>query len=259
MIYHVEVALPEDHVLAEQLATSAGKFIQAWRSEQRAAGATVRELQDGGDKAAHDFIVAEISKLRPDDLVLSEEDLHAPATAGDRQEAPRVWIVDPVDGTYEFGHSRPDWAVHIALVENHQPTAAAVAVPDQSLTRSTAQQLQVPELHASPRFVSSRSRPPWFTHDLVRHVRGQLLSIGSAGAKAMAIVEGNADAYVHAGGQYEWDSAAPVGVARHAGLHCSRIDGSPLLYNQEDPYLPDLLICHPDLADPILTWLEKHG
>lgn len=259
MLYHVHVALPEDHELAEELATQAGQFVQAWRTEQKAGGASVRELQDGGDSAAHDFIVAKISECRPHDLVLSEEDLHAPASAGLRHQADRVWIVDPVDGTHEFGHSRPDWAVHIALVEDHQPTAAAVAVPDQGFTRSTAQQLRVPTLSDSPRFVSSRSRPPRFTYDLVRHLRGELLSIGSAGAKAMAIVEGNADAYVHAGGQYEWDSAAPVGVARHAGLHCSRIDGSPLVYNQEDPYLPDLLICHPDLAEPILTWLEQYG
>jgi 3'(2'), 5'-bisphosphate nucleotidase len=190
------------------------------------------------------------------DLLLSEEAPGARDAASlQRLSAARVWIVDPLDGTHEYGNAaRGDWAVHVALVIDHQPAASAVVLPAQKLLLTAEPPpAPLPPAPARPRIVVSRSRRPPWVDDLARHLGGVVTQMGSAGAKAMSIVLGAHDIYVHDAGQYEWDSAAPIGVARAAGLHTSRLDGSPLTYNNPDPRMPDLLICRPELADAILA------
>ena len=233
-----------DHELAAHAARAAGELLV----RRRAEGAS----KDDGDRESNDLILAMLADARPGDAVLSEESKDDLV----RVERARVWIVDPLDGTREFGEpGRTDWAVHVALVVDGTPHACAVALPAQdNVVLSTA---PAPTLRAEHdghlRMVVSRSRPPALAEHLAATLGAELVPLGSAGAKAMAVVQGIADVYAHAGGQYEWDSAAPVGVATAAGCHCSRLDGSPLVYNRPDPYLPDLLICRPELADAVLA------
>jgi 3'(2'), 5'-bisphosphate nucleotidase len=214
-------------------------------------GADERSVKDEGDRRSHLWLMEELATARPDDAVLSEEgkDDHA------RLAASRVWIIDPLDGTREFGEGRDDWAVHVALAIDGVPTTGAVALPGLGLTLSTEPAAVLPDrdLSAPVRLVVSRSRPPALATAVAETLGGVLLPMGSAGAKAMAVVRGEADVYVHAGGQYEWDNCAPAAVALAAGLHASRLDGSPLVYNNADPYLPDLVICRPELAGEVLT------
>ena len=236
-----------DHELARDLAESAGALLLQVRGRSFDDAAARKAA---GDAESHTFLLGRLGELCPDDAVLSEEG--ADDTA--RLSAPRVWIVDPLDGTREFSEvDRSDWAVHVALWENGELAAGAVAIPAEGLTLSTGALPVVPSVVGGPvRLAVSRSRPPALVQDLTARLGGELVPMGSAGVKAMAVVRGQADAYVHGGGQYEWDSAAPVAVARTAGLHTSRLDGSPLRYNQPDPWLPDLLICRPELADQFL-------
>lgn len=236
----------EDHRLAARLATEAGALLVALRSDLEAAGADVAEMRAEGDRQSHELLVNALSLARPDDAVLSEEgrDDHARLTAS------RVWIIDPLDGTREFGEPpRVDWAVHVALVERGAVTAAAVSLPARGLTLCTANVAQARAGDGRrPRIIASRTRPGPAAEAIAEALDGDLVFLGSAGAKTMAIVLGEADIYAHTGGQYEWDSAAPVGVAAAAGLHVSRIDGSPLVYNRPDPLLPDLLVCRHEHA-----------
>ncbi|TWP46994.1 3'(2'),5'-bisphosphate nucleotidase CysQ [Lentzea tibetensis] len=232
-----------DGALATRLATEAGRLLMK-----------VRGSGDGpaGDQAAQVFLAAQLNAHRADDAVLSEEAPDDPR----RLAAERVWIIDPLDGTREFAErGRVDWAVHVALWQRGVLTAGAVALPALGRTFDAEAPEQVSP-RGKVRLVVSRTRPPAFAERLAAAVHGELVPMGSAGAKAMAVVRGTADAYVHAGGMYEWDSAAPVAVARAAGLHTSRIDGSPLVYNRPDPWLPDLLICRPELARVLLAELE---
>ncbi len=238
----------DDDQLARDLADRAGQLLLSLRT----TGADPATLRRQGDRQAHEFLAGQLAASRPADAVLSEEGRDDPA----RLSAPRVWIVDPLDGTREFGEAgRTDWAVHVALWERGELTAGAVALPAQQRTLSTA---QPPAASAESsaggplRIVVSRSRPPEFMQQLADRAGATLVPLGSAGAKAAAVMLGQADAYVHSGGQYEWDSAAPVAVARAAGLHTSRIDGSKLAYNQAVPALPDILICRAALADLLL-------
>lgn len=244
-----------DHELAADLATRAGELLLAVR--EQLADAEPQERKDEGDRQAHEFLVAQLAQARPDDAVLSEEG----KDDRERLSADRVWIVDPLDGTREFGEiPRADWAVHVALSVAGQPVAGAVALPALDLTLATGADLVVPDAPEGPlRVIASRSRPGPAAQAIVDALDGELLLMGSAGAKAMAVVRGEADVYAHTGGQYEWDNCAPVAVARAAGLHASRIDGSALHYNNEDPYLPDLLICRPADADAILAALDQAG
>ncbi|QCC76573.1 3'(2'),5'-bisphosphate nucleotidase CysQ [Nocardioides daphniae] len=203
-----------------------------------------------------------LAEHRPDDRVLSEE-------ASDdrvRLEADRVWIIDPLDGTREFSEPpRDDWAVHVALWEKGAGekgdlTVGAVAQPALGETFNTAMPSVVPpRTSARPRIAVSRSRPPAFVEALAAELDAELVPMGSAGVKVMSVVRDVADAYVHAGGQYEWDNAAPVAVARAAGLFCSRVDGSELVYNKDDVQLPDLIVCRPELADAIVDFVKRHG
>jgi 3'(2'), 5'-bisphosphate nucleotidase len=248
----------DDHVLAGWLAEAAGRRLL----EVRAEGLEGRELKDAGDRAAHELLVALLAEHRPGDAVLSEEGKDDKV----RLTSERVWIVDPLDGTREFSEPpRDDWAVHVALWEGRDGegdlTAGAVALPALGETFTTAEPIDLPAASAPdrPRIAVSRSRPPAFTEGLVAALGGETVAMGSAGFKVISVVRDVTDAYVHAGGQYEWDSAAPVAVARAAGLFTSRVDGSPLRYNQDDVYLPDLIVCRPELAEQILAHLAEHG
>ncbi|MBX8691330.1 3'(2'),5'-bisphosphate nucleotidase CysQ [Mycobacterium sp. 20091114027_K0903767] len=241
-----------DHELAARLATRAGDLLLDVRADY--ADAPAAERKAAGDKQSHDFLMAELAKLVPGDSVLSEE-----ATADQRADparlsAERVWIVDPLDGTREFSElGRDDWAVHVALWSAGELVAGAVALPAQNTTLSTPDVAAPRPFEGPPRVVVSRTRPPAVALAVREALDGTLVEMGSAGAKVAAVVRGVADVYVHAGGQYEWDSAAPVAVARAAGLHTSRIDGSRLVYNSADPTLPDLIVCRPELAGRVLA------
>lgn len=237
-----------DHALAAQLASEAGRLLLGVRAEFAEADASERKA--AGDKRSHDFLMEALGRQRPDDAVLSEEGADDPV----RLRSERVWIVDPLDGTREFSElDREDWAVHVALWESGELVAGAVALPAQGVTLATPDVLPPPEASDKPRIVVSRTRPPAIALAVRDALDGQLVEMGSAGAKVASIVQGLSDVYVHAGGQYEWDSAAPVAVARAAGLHTSRIDGSPLVYNRSDPKLPDLVVCRPELAESVLA------
>jgi 3'(2'), 5'-bisphosphate nucleotidase len=248
--------MADDDSLAAQLATEAGYLLIALRAQGPRDGMTSATLRDEGDRRSHDFIVERLQTERPDDAVLSEEGADDPR----RLASSRVWIVDPLDGTREYGEvPREDWAVHVALAIDGAAAIGAVALPAQELTLSTADAPELaPPSGTAPRLIVSRSRPPAVALALADSLGGELVEMGSAGAKAMAVVRGIADVYAHAGGQYEWDSAAPVAVAAAAGCHVSRLDGSPLVYNNADPWMPDLLICRPELAGPTLEALSLH-
>ena len=237
-----------DHEVAARLATQAGRLLLAVRDEL--ADATQDERKAAGDKRSHDYLMAALERERPADAVLSEEGADNPV----RLRSERVWIVDPLDGTREFSElGRQDWAVHVALWQSGELVAGAVALPAQGVTLATPDPARPPAYAGSPRIVVSRTRPPAIALQVRDQLNGTLVEMGSAGAKVAAVIQGLADVYVHAGGQYEWDSAAPVAVARAAGLHTSRIDGSPLQYNRPDPLLPDLVVCRPEFADAVLA------
>lgn len=237
-----------DHQLAAQLAADAGRLLLAVREEL--ADAPQAERKAAGDKRSHDYLMTALATERPDDAVLSEEGADDPV----RLNAERVWIVDPLDGTREFSElDRDDWAVHVALWQAGELTAGAVALPARGITLATPTVTAPPAHSGRPRIAVSRSRPPAIAESVRERLDGVLVPMGSAGVKVAAVVQGSADVYVHAGGQYEWDSAAPVAVARAAGLHTSRIDGSPLAYNQPDPLLPDLVVCRPEYAQAVLA------
>jgi 3'(2'), 5'-bisphosphate nucleotidase len=249
-----DVRVPDDdHALAAWLADRAGERLLAVRQE----GLTGRELKDAGDRAAQDVLARLLAEYRPDDAVLSEEAADDKA----RLTARRVWIIDPLDGTREFSEPpRDDWAVHVALWEDGDLTAGAVAQPALGSTFDTGTPPIVPPRTSDrPRIAVSRTRPPAFVAALAEEIDAELVPMGSAGVKVMSVVRDVTDAYVHAGGQYEWDNAAPVAVARAAGLFCSRIDGSELRYNQDDVSLPDLVVCRPELSEPILSFVRRHG
>ncbi|MEJ7633568.1 3'(2'),5'-bisphosphate nucleotidase CysQ [Aeromicrobium sp.] len=240
-----------DAAFAADLAEQAGALLL---DLQHTPGLTGKELGTAGDAAANDLLLGLLAAGRPGDAVLSEESADSAA----RLRADRVWIIDPLDGTREYGmEGRTDWAVHVALWERGASgsaiTAAAVAQPALSTVYSTEGGAVARQAQSTPIFLVSDSRPPIFAAAVAAACGAELRTMGSAGAKAMAVLRGDADAYLHAGGQWEWDSAAPVGVALAAGLHASRVDGSTLTYNAAHPYLPDLVVCRADLADEILA------
>jgi 3'(2'), 5'-bisphosphate nucleotidase len=246
-----------DDELAGDIARRAGTLLVGLRSgwDWGAGPEPAQELGERGDKESNDLILSCLAASHPQDRVLSEESADDLA----RLDADRVWIVDPLDGTREFSMAgRADWAVHIALWQSGRGiAAAAVSQPALGQTYVTGEANMAAGSRPNRVVLVSDSRPPAFARDVAARAGLDVVPMGSAGAKAMAVVRGEAGAYLHAGGQWEWDSAAPVGVALSAGLHASRLDGSPLVYNQRRPYLPDLLICHPDLADPLLAALSE--
>ncbi len=237
----------DDTALAIAIADEAGALLRSIRGEALETG---KALGDRGDREANALILARLAAARPDDFILSEEALD------DRRRcaATRVWIVDPLDGTREYAGGLDDWAVHIGLAIDGRPAVGAVAVPGLARTWSTADPRPAfGPLPARPRIVVSRTRCPDIARRIGAGLDAELIGMGSAGAKAMAVVDGRADIYLHEGGQYEWDNCAPAAVALAAGLHASRIDGTPLVYNCHNPLLPDLLICRPELAERTLA------
>ncbi|MDN4477899.1 inositol monophosphatase family protein [Demequina sp. SYSU T00039] len=238
----------DDSALGVMLARAAGEELLRVRE---VSGLEGRALGDAGDAAAQALLAGLLAEHRPGDAVLSEEAKDSAA----RLAADRVWIIDPLDGTREYSEGRADWAVHVALWEAGELVFGAVAIPGEDLVLDSSSVAAVPAgaPDAPVRLAVSRSRPPAVTEPVRAALNAELVPMGSAGVKIAAVVRGQVEAYVHAGGQYQWDSAAPVALARAAGLHTSRIDGSPLVYNGADPYLPDLVVCRPDLAGPILA------
>jgi 3'(2'), 5'-bisphosphate nucleotidase len=235
-----------DAALASALATEAGAYLLGLRAS---GDLSPEKLRSQGDAGSQDLLARRLGEERPDDAVLSEEAKDSP----ERLSASRVWIIDPLDGTREYGEGRADWAVHVALWVDGELAAGAVAIPAEGLTLDTANPLPRPAPADRIRLAVSRSRPPAFVAALAEALDAELVPMGSAGVKATAVLRGQVDAYVHAGGQYEWDSAAPVAVARAAGLFTSRVDGSPLRYNQPDPLLPDLVVALPEVAQRVLA------
>jgi 3'(2'), 5'-bisphosphate nucleotidase len=234
-----------DADLAAHLANIAGKLLL----QVRDCGVTTgKALGKSGDQTANQYLIHAIAEARPDDGLLSEESKDTDA----RLSKSRVWIIDPVDGTREYGEGRTDWAVHVGLSIDGVASVGAVALPGLGVVLRSDQPATLPDAHKPPRMVVSRSRPAKEALAVAEAIGAQLIPMGSAGAKAMAIVRGEAEIYLHTGGQYEWDSCAPVAVAAAHGLHVSRVDGSPLIYNQHDTYMPDLLICRPEWATRIL-------
>lgn len=245
--------LAADIALAADLASSAGQLLLGLRR----SGLVGDELKKAGDHRSNEYLLERLGRERPGDSVLSEESADSDA----RLAAARVWIVDPLDGTREFGEvPRTDWAVHVALWVEGQLVGGAVALPGlgRTLVSDAAPPVPVP-VEGPVRLVVSRTRPPAVTAAVAELLGAELVPMGSAGAKATSVLLGQSDVYLHGGGQYEWDSAAPVAVCAGAGLHTSRADGSPLLYNQPHPYLPDLLICRAELAETVLAAVADVG
>ncbi len=239
-----------DAELAAQLAEHAGRILLAVRDSGLIAA---KALGKAGDQTANQFLIHAIREQRPDDGLLSEEC----QCDGSRLDKSRVWIIDPVDGTREYGEERTDWAVHVALSIEGKPEIGAVALPGLGEVLRTDQPRQLPPAGTPLRMVVSRTRPAAEAVSIAEKLGAQLVPMGSAGAKAMAVIRGEADIYLHSGGQYEWDSCAPAAVAIAHGLHVSRIDGSPLVYNQQDVYMPDLLICRKEHARPVLDLVAE--
>ena len=250
---HTPQTAESDVTLATRLAVEAGHLLVAERERLVAKRAPSWEVMDNGDASSHRFIGDELARLRPDDAVLDEEGVEDPRRFG----AARVWIIDPLDGTREYGEiGRHDWAVHIALWDRDHFVAGAVSIPALDLVFATEPAPHLPDTDRErPRLITSRNRVPYAAAIVGNALGCDAVRLGSAGAKAMAVVIGEADIYIHDSGMYQWDSAAPAAVALAAGLHVSRVDGSPIVYNERDPWLPDVLICRAEFATPVLEAL----
>lgn len=244
-----------DDTLALRLAQGTGEILKGVRNVGLLGGS---DLGDAGDSQAQDWIARCLEKHRPDDGMLSEEATDTP----DRLNKERVWIIDPLDGTREFASGRQDWAVHIALCINGTITHSAVGIPDLGKVFHSAE-VKAVDGALTNRLVVSRNSPPEIGQFIADETGMELVTMGSCGAKTVSVILGDNDAYVHAGGQYEWDNAAPVGIAQAAGLHTSRLDGSEIAYNNKNPYMPDLLVSRPEIAEGILRaaakYKEQHG
>ena len=241
-----------DAALARTLATAAGKLLMDLRDTGPADG---KALGVEGDLRANRLLMDALRRERPDDAILSEEEAADPA----RLRARRIWIVDPLDGTREYGERRDDWAVHVGLSIDGVASQGAVALPALGACYCTQSPPALRPENTPLRMLVSRSRPAPHAVEVARAIGAELVEMGSAGAKAMAVLRGDADIYLHTGGQYEWDNCAPAAVALAAGLHASRVDGSPLVYNRADPLLPDLLICHKSRAAQVLAAVKALG
>ncbi|HEY0623377.1 3'(2'),5'-bisphosphate nucleotidase CysQ [Sphingomonas sp.] len=235
-----------DAGLAHAVADAAGKLLLKIQSED-ADGAR-------GDREANRLILDMLREARPGDPILSEESADAPARLTSR----RVWIVDPLDGTREFAEGREDWAVHVALAIDGAAAAGAVALPRRGITLCSDAPPPLAPAVSPPRMLVSRTRPSALCAAVSQGLSAETIGMGSAGAKAMAVVLGEAEIYLHSGGQHQWDNCAPVAVALAAGLHASRIDGSPLIYNQRESSIPDVLICRRELAASVLEQVARH-
>ncbi|MBL0923706.1 MAG: 3'(2'),5'-bisphosphate nucleotidase CysQ [Sphingomonadaceae bacterium] len=237
-----------DAELAAMLAGEAGRLLLELQQSGELEG---KALGRRGDDIGNGFLCAALRQYRPEDALLSEEEKDCDT----RCSVSRVWIIDPLDGTREYGEGRTDWAVHVALAIDGVASAGAVALPGLGVTLCSGKPVALMAANHPPKMLVSRSRPAAEAVAVAEKLGAELLPMGSAGAKAMAVVRGDADIYLHTGGQYEWDNCAPVAVAQAAGLHCSRIDGSAMRYNNRNPYLPDLLICRQELVGRVMEAL----
>jgi 3'(2'), 5'-bisphosphate nucleotidase len=244
--------LNTEHRSAVELAAEAGRALMELRDRSKPGKA----LGNAGDRLSHRLLMDRLAEQFPGDRIRSEEAERAERI--DRASG-RVWNVDPLDGTREYSEGREDWAVHVALAIDGEAVVGGVALPAMGVTLGTDEPPVLAAPAAVPRLVVSRSRPPEFIPFVAQRLGATTVAMGSAGAKIAAVIRGEAEVYVHAGGQYEWDSAAPVAVALAAGLHASRLDGSPLRYSQPDPWLPDLVVCHPTLTDAVMGALREAG
>ncbi len=244
--------LGDEHRAAAQLAREAGLVLMDLRSGTLKG----KELGNEGDRRAHRLLMDRLAERFPEDRVRSEEADQSEALG---PQSGRVWIVDPLDGTREYSEGREDWAVHVALAVDGEPVVGAVALPALGAVLDTGSPPALSMPRPVPRMVVSRTRPPDFVPFVAERLGAETVPMGSAGAKIAAVIRGAAEVYVHAGGQYEWDSAAPVAVALAMGLHASRLDGSPLRYSQADPWLPDLVVCHPSLTVAVMGTLAAAG
>ena len=235
-----------DAELAAELAEEAGRILIDLRAN---GGLTGKMLGEAGDRLANRYLMDRLRAERPDDGILSEES----RDTLERLFKQRVWIVDPLDGTREYGEERVDWAVHVGLAVDQVAQVGAVALPGLGVVLRSDKPVPLGAHEGPPRMLVSRTRPAAEALSVAEKLGCELVEMGSAGAKAMAVVLGQAEIYLHSGGQFEWDNCAPVAVAKAHGLHCSRIDGGPLVYNNKDTYLPDLLICRPEWAEPVLA------
>jgi 3'(2'), 5'-bisphosphate nucleotidase len=235
----------DDTQLAAALAEAAGTLLLNVHGSGLLDG---KALGKAGDQTANQFLIHALRHMREDDGLLSEES----KDTEERLSKSRVWVIDPVDGTREYGEGRSDWAVHVAMAVDGRPEVGAVALPGLGLVLRSDQPGQLPVMAGTPRMVVSRTRPAKEAVEISKQIGAELVPMGSAGAKAMAVVRGEAEIYLHTGGQFEWDSCAPAAVALAHGLHVSRVDGSPLIYNQADTYMPDLLICRQEWAEKVL-------
>ena len=244
--------LSEEDRVAGEFAHEAGRGLMQLRARSAGGGA----LGKAGDQWSHHLLTRRIAGRFPGDRIRSEEaDQSVPLGPA----AGRVWIIDPLDGTREYSEGREDWAVHVGLAVDGAPRVGAVALPAVGVVLTTGEPPALAPPAATPRMVVSRSRPPGFAPFVAERLGAVTVPMGSAGAKIAAVIRGEADVYVHAGGQYEWDSAAPVAVALAGGLHATRLDGTPLRYAQPDPWLPDLVVCHPWLAGAVLAAVRESG
>jgi 3'(2'), 5'-bisphosphate nucleotidase len=241
-----------DEQLAERLAAAAGLMLLDLQMSGKFVG---KSLGQAGDARANAMLMHELRIARPDDAILSEEEKDNIVRCDNK----RAWIVDPLDGTREYSEGRSDWAVHVALAIQGVPTVGAVALPGLGLTLTSGSPKPLAPANVPLKMLVSRTRPAAEAVHVAERMGAELLAMGSAGAKAMAVVRGEADIYLHTGGQYEWDNCAPAAVAIAAGLHVSRVDGSPLVYNCADPYLPDLLICRMELAEEVLRLAAQYS
>lgn len=241
-----------DVELARHVADIAGRMLVEL---QRSGLFEGKALGQAGDRVANAFIMEALKANRPDDAILCEEEKDDPS----RLKASRVWIVDPLDGTREYGEARSDWAVHVGLAIDGRAALGAVSLPGVPQTLCSARTEPLAGANQQLRMLVSRTRPAAEAVAVAEKLGAELVPMGSAGAKAMAVVRGDAEIYLHSGGQYEWDNCAPVAVAQASGFHVSRIDGSPLFYNSANPWLPDLLICRKDLAEQVLKLIGQLG
>lgn len=238
-----------DADLAAHLAADAGRILMEVRVSGRHHGPA---LGRAGDAEANAVIVKALRELRPQDGLLSEEEKDDSARLTKR----RVWIIDPLDGTREYAEGRDDWAVHVGLAIDGVARVGAVALPPVGQILRSDRPIARPAPPSRPRMMVSRTRPAHEAVAVAAAIGADIVPMGSAGAKAMAVVRGEAEIYLHSGGQHQWDNCAPVAVALGQGLQCSRLDGSPLRYNARTTEISDLLICHPDWTGPVLETLR---
>lgn len=243
-----------DHQLAAALAAKAGQALSELRERPHSGGFDPWGLRDEGDRLAHNLLVELLGSHRPDDIVLSEEGREDRR----RLDADRTWIIDPLDGTHDYPFlDSIEWAVHVALVEEQRPTAAAVAVPgmDQVFATDLGSAAE-PMDRDQPLVISGRSNA-YLASEVAETIGGKLTACGSSGVKAMLVVSGAVDVYVHGSGLYEWDVCAPAAVAEALGMVVTDLEGDEIVYNKSQPIVRGLVISRPEFAEATRDTLDR--